>query len=71
MQQLSDKHKAVKSQVTEWRNEMNKLKVALGLVALFVTFVWGGHVAQSQEKGATSTGDLHMVITDQAVRNNT
>ena len=50
---------------------MNKLKVALGLVTLLVTLLWGGRVAQSQEKAATGGVNLHMVITDQAVRNNT
>ena len=49
---------------------MNKLKVAVGLLALLVTLVWGGHVAQSQDKAATRAVDLHMVITDEAVRDN-
>jgi hypothetical protein len=50
---------------------MYKLKVATGLFAALCTFVWGGHVAQSQEKAAAGAVDLHMVITDEAVRDNT
>ena len=49
---------------------MNKLKVALVLFASVFTLVWGAQVAQSQEKAATGTVDTHMVITDQAVRDN-
>ena len=46
---------------------MNRLKVVLSLLAAFVTITGGTHVAQSQEKPA-GTVDVHMVITDEAVR---
>ena len=46
---------------------MNRLKVVLSLLAAFVTITGGTHVAQSQEKPA-GTVDVHMVITDEAIR---
>jgi hypothetical protein len=59
---------AVKSQHIKWRNDVNKLKLALGLLAALFTLVCGVRIAQSQEKPAGTTVDVHMVITDEAVR---
>jgi hypothetical protein len=49
---------------------MNQFKITLGLLAALFTFGWGAHPAQSQEKAATGTVDVHIVITDEAVRDN-
>jgi hypothetical protein len=47
---------------------MNKFKIALRLFALLFVFLCGARLAQSQEKPAASSVDVHMVITDEAVR---